>query len=265
MARVTAKALEERIAALEATSTLLYGLLASTTEENANLSAQLGIAVSDNTELSRRVVASENHIEILDKLRSLDKELLQKYSKVYFLNENYVPSALATVTPEYSFDGKKPLRIHSEVLPFLDKLMEAASTTGNPLALISAYRSFKDQAVLKNQYTVTYGKGANSFSADQGYSEHQLGTTIDFTTPGLGANYTNLDRTEAYKWLLENGWKYGFVQSYPKNNSYYIYEPWHWRFVGVVLSSTLHQQGKNFYDMDQRDIDGYLIDIFSPI
>jgi hypothetical protein len=53
------------------------------------------------------------------------------------------------------------------------------------------------------------------------------------------------------------------VLSYPKNNSYYVYEPWHWRFVGVVLSSKLRQEGKNFYDLDQREIDNYLIDIFS--
>jgi len=29
---------------------------------------------------------------------------------------------------------------------------------------------------------MTFGSGANKFTADQGYSEHQLGTTVDFTT-----------------------------------------------------------------------------------
>ena len=72
--------------------------------------------------------------------------------------------------------------------------------------------------------------------------------------------YSNL--TPAYQWMTDNAHKYGFVLSYPKDNSYYVYEPWHWRFVGVKLATDLHNQGKNFYDLDQRVIDTYLVNIF---
>ena len=191
-----------------------------------------------------------------------DKELLQKYSKVFFLNENYIPSGLATVTQSLVNDPKKTIRIHTDVQPFLEKMMRDAASSSYPLTLISGYRSFKDQESLKSAYSMSFGSGANKFSADQGYSEHQLGTAIDFTTPTLGTNFTNLAASGAYTWLTENAYKYGFVLSYPKNNGYYVYEPWHWRFVGIVLSVKLHQEGKNFYDLDQRDIDQYLIDIF---
>ncbi len=251
------------IASLEATTTLLVAQLASTTEEKAELNSRLGIVVEDNSSLTQRVLSSQNQIEMLNKLRMTDKELLQKYSKVFFLNENYVPSQLATITQSLSYDKKKELRIHADVKPFLEKMMADASANGHPLALVSAYRSFKEQASLKSAYSMSFGAGANKFSADQGYSEHQLGTTIDFTTPLLGVNFSSFAGTDAYAWLTANAYKYGFIVSYPKNNGYYVYEPWHWRFVGIVLSARLHQEGKNFYDLTQRDIDGYLIDIFS--
>ena len=248
---------------LHATTTILYSLLASSTRENEDLSARLGLAVSDNTMLSQQMVASQNQIEVLNKLRTTDKELLQKYSKVYFLNENYTPSSLANINPDFVFDKKKTLQFHGEAVWRLAQMFNEASSSGHALALISAYRSFKEQTSLKNQYTVTYGKGANAFSADQGYSEHQLGTAIDLTTPKLGNNYTSIDKSDAYAWLLENGWKFGFVESYPKNNSYYVYEPWHWRFVGVELATVLHTNNRNFYDLDQRVIDEFLLNIFN--
>ena len=111
---------------------------------------------------------------------------------------------------------------------------------------------------------MTYGAGtANSFSADQGYSEHQLGTAVDFITPGsAGQLSTTFANTPSFRWLTENAYKFGFELSYPATNTYYVYEPWHWRFVGIKLATYLHEHKLNFYDMDQRDIDTYLADLF---
>jgi len=130
------------------------------------------------------------------------------------------------------------------------------------LKIVSAYRSFYDQLVTKISYKTLYGSGANQFSADQGYSEHQLGTTIDFTTAKLDGLSLQFENQDAYAWLRGNAYKFGFVLSYPKNNSYYQYEPWHWRFVGIALATKLHDENKNFYDLTQREIDQYLISLF---
>jgi D-alanyl-D-alanine carboxypeptidase len=81
-------------------------------------------------------------------------------------------------------------------------------------------------------------------------------------TTGLGGMLDGFDKTSAYQWMLNNAYKYGFILSYPKNNGYYVFEPWHWRFVGIKLATDLHSQGKNFYDLDQRTIDGYLVSVF---
>jgi hypothetical protein len=119
-----------------------------------------------------------------------------------------------------------------------------------------------EQASLKSAYTTSYGSGANKFSADQGYSEHQLGTTLDFNTTKRSSVLSGFDKTPEYKWLTENAYKYGFVISYPKENKYYIYEPWHWRFVGISLATRIHDDNTYLYALDQRDIDTYLINLF---
>ncbi len=198
----------------------------------------------------------------LDKLSKTDEELLQKYSKVYFLNENYIPSKLKKINDDDVLEGKEQQYFHADALPFLEKMIARAKRAGIDLKVVSAYRSFDMQTDLKNSYLQTYGSGANAFSADQGYSEHQLGTTVDLTNPTTAGTYLSFENTDAYKWLQRNAYRYGFVLSYPKDNDFYIFEPWHWRFVGTELAEYLRDNKLNFYDLDQRTIDEYLLNIF---
>jgi D-alanyl-D-alanine carboxypeptidase len=173
-----------------------------------------------------------------------------------------VPEDLVYIPSDYLYDKGKLVKIHAKAFPYLQSMIVAAQSHGISLEIISAYRSFGEQSTLKGSYLVTYGSGANTFSADQGYSEHQLGTAIDFTTLQLGADFSSFENTDAYKWLTDNAYQYGFVLSYPKGNAYYQFEPWHWRFVGKILAKRLHEDGQYFYDLDQRTIDNYLINIF---
>ncbi len=203
-------------------------------------------------------------VTTLEKLSKTDPELLQKYSKVFFLNEHYAPERLVQIEEQYEYSKTKTNKIHAGVWPNLLRLLVQSKIDGVDIFILSAFRSFEEQKSLKGQYSVTYGAGtANQFSADQGYSEHQLGTAVDFMTTGIGGSLTTaFDKTKAYEWLTNNAYRYGFTLSYPKGNSYYVYEPWHWRFVGVSLATYLHNNQKNFYDMDQRDIDTYLVSMF---
>ena len=206
-----------------------------------------------------------NTVGTLEKLAQTDKELLKKYSKVYFLNENYVPAKLTQIDELYVFkQNGGNLLIQSEVWSHLEGLLKVASSSNINLLVVSAFRSFDTQAALKSEYKITYGAGtANQFSADQGYSEHQLGTSVDFTTLDAGAVFSKFQTEPAYQWLKDNAHNYGFVLSYPEKNSYYKFEPWHWRFVGVELAKMLHRENKYFYDLDQREIDTYLIKLFN--
>jgi D-alanyl-D-alanine carboxypeptidase len=240
---------------------------------------ELTVAKHENAELNDAVRAQNERLEALagqvqevagtagtlEKLSKTDRELLKKYSKIYFLNENYVPAGLVGIDPKYLNNKEKLEQIHASVQPFLTALLDEAARSGNTIEIISAYRSFGVQSSLKSGYRFTYGAGtANAFSADQGYSEHQLGITVDVTTPDLGATFEGFGKTAAYAWLKENAHRYGFILSYSEKNAYYTFEPWHWRFVGIELATILHVEGKYFYDLDQRSIDPYLVKIFDP-
>lgn len=213
-------------------------------------------------ELSSQVGQIKGSVDTLEKLKATDEELLKKYSKVSFLNENYIPESLTPINPGYEYNPDENYQFNSKVWPFLNNLLSTAKADGIDIKIVSAYRSFDEQSSLKSSYRMVYGTGANKFSADQGYSEHQLGTTVDFTTSTVGASFTGFEDTPAYKWLLANAYAYGFILSYPPDNKYYQYEPWHWRFVGRELAKNLHADNKNFYDMDQREIDKFLISFF---
>ncbi len=248
---------------LQAKMSGLEESLAEATSRGNNLTQQLADQQTQITKLEAQVKGLGGTIDIFTKITTTDRELLQKYSKVYFLNENYTPASLSPVDLHYVFDQKKTLEIHTKVKPYLEQLLAAAEADGAPLQLISAYRSFGTQATLKSGYIMTYGAGtANKFSAEQGYSEHQLGTTVDFTTPTLGAGFSKFETASAYNWLLDHAYEYGFILSYPKNNTYYQFEPWHWRFVGVALATKLHENNQNFYDRDQRELDAYIGTLF---
>jgi D-alanyl-D-alanine carboxypeptidase len=238
-------------------------LLATTTIARDNLEQNLRDEQGIIELMQQQIESVSGAVSTLERLSNTDRELLEKYSRVYFLNENYIPETLSPVPPQYVYAPDKEKLFSGEALPLLLQLLDDARAEGIDLLVISAYRSFGTQGLLKSAYTMTYGSNtANKFSADQGYSEHQLGTTVDFTTTALGAQFTNLQKVKAYQWLLDNAYRYGFILSYPKTNTYYTFEPWHWRFVGKSLARDLYDVHKNFYDLTQREIDTYLISLF---
>lgn len=254
---------KEQIKTLELEKTDLNSIIKNLETDRDSLIERLEFTENRLTEEDEKNSKLNDDLSIISELISTDQELLMKYSRVFFLNEHYTPKKLSYIEDKWISNNTKKLQIHSEVEDNLLNLLEDAAEDKINLKILSAYRSFGDQAMIKNNYLVQYGTGANTFSADQGYSEHQLGTTVDFTTPELGAYLdTSFDQTAAFKWLQDNAYRYGFVMSYPKGNSYYQYEPWHWRFVSKNLARLLHRNNKNFYDMDQRDVYQHLIGFF---
>jgi LAS superfamily LD-carboxypeptidase LdcB len=240
----------------------LTDLLNNEKTVNSNLSNNLQTEQAKNTMFESQIRSISGVVGTLQKLSQTDKELLKKYSKIYFLSENYIPSKLSRIDGQYLLNSDGELYFHGDVIPFLSVMMSDAKNAGVNLKIVSAYRSFDDQISVKTGYKVLYGSGANQFSADQGYSEHQLGTTVDFTTPTIKRLVKDFENKPEYKWLTENAYKYGFILSYPKGNSYYQYEPWHWRFVGIALAKKLFDEKKSFYNLTQREIDVYLVSIF---
>ncbi len=260
--RVTLEEKEAQVLNLEAMMTIVKQEFALSEENRAELSRMLDEEKNRNEEFEDQINSISGTVGKLDKLSKTDPELLQKYSKVYFLNEHYTPAKIVEIPEEFRFKKDELEYINAQVWPYLEDLLEDAKDDGIELLVVSGFRSYDEQKGLKSVYSVQYGTGANTFSADQGYSEHQLGTTVDFTTTEIGGSMGGFQNTESYAWLVKYAHKYGFVLSYPEKNGYYIFEPWHWRFVGEDLADDLHDDKKFFYDLDQRVIDEYLISIF---
>ncbi len=124
-----------------------------------------------------------------------------------------------------------------------------ARAAGNPIQLVSGYRSYAQQAATFDYWVSVGGYDqALRTSARAGHSEHQLGTSIDVTSEGGAAPWDHPDwaTTPAGGWMAANAWRYGFVMSYPRgafDRTCYDYEPWHYRYVGRDLAAGVVASG----------------------
>ena len=121
----------------------------------------------------------------------------------------------------------------------------------------SAYRRYDKQQQLFDSYVAElmnkYGWDEDRAYAEvlkdtalPGQSEHQTGLCVDFMTHSMNKLDNSFEETEAFEWLKENSWKYGFVLRYPEDKEHitgYIYESWHYRFVGLEVASIMYQTG----------------------
>lgn len=170
--------------------------------------------------------------------------LLALVTKSTKLKSDYVPSDLRRI-PDY-MNPSYEMYLREEPLDKLEALWRAASEDGVNLAIRSAYRSYATQKYIFADFASRHGEEeANRFSARPGQSEHQLGTTIDFggTSVDFSAAFGDTDQG---RWLAENAHKFGFALSYPQGKEHvtgYIYEPWHYRYIGVRYASEWKRSG----------------------
>jgi len=162
------------------------------------------------------------------------------------LPADYAPPDLVS-TSQAGLNGGHELR--SFVIPHLAAMAKAAAAAGHRIAVQSAYRSYQTQ-VTTFQYWVKVDGYAYALksSARPGHSEHQLGTTLDIRAEGGKApwDYQDWAATPTGAWVAANAWRYGFVLSYPKgyaSQTCYMYEPWHYRYVGPDEAKTIHERG----------------------
>ena len=67
--------------------------------------------------------------------------------------------------------------------------------------------------------------------------------------PEYGLDLDTFENSDGFKWMQENAYKYGFILRYPKDKEYitgYIYEPWHYRYVGISAATTIKNEGLTF-------------------
>ncbi|WP_062203606.1 M15 family metallopeptidase [Demequina salsinemoris] len=156
----------------------------------------------------------------------------------------YAPEDLVNVE---GVPGGSSERLRSEAAEALAQMRDAAVAEGLDFSIASGYRSYTEQISLHSLYVGRRGTTvAESFSARAGYSEHQTGWAADI----YGSTSCRVKRCFADEligaWVAENAWQYGWIVRYPKDEfdtTGYWYEPWHVRYVGVELSTWMHEQG----------------------
>ena len=122
------------------------------------------------------------------------------------------------------------------------EMKNAAAAEGIYFDLASGFRSYNYQKNLYNRYVAQDGKAeADTYSARPGHSEHQTGLAMD-----VGKVDRNYGNEPGGIWLAANAYKYGFILRYPygkTGETGYIYEPWHFRYVGKELAPKLYNGG----------------------
>ncbi|KQM60995.1 hypothetical protein ASF79_01000 [Agreia sp. Leaf335] len=161
---------------------------------------------------------------------------------------NYVPPDLVSLRSDIPNPNGFPLR--QEAADALAVMVDAASAeTGQQLVAQSGYRSYGIQVNAYNRYVGQLGTaGADLTSARPGFSEHQTGMAIDLLATGSGCSLDGpcFGDTTAGQWLAANAYRFGFLLSYPADKTAvtgYEYEPWHFRYIGVDLSTEMHNEG----------------------
>lgn len=133
-------------------------------------------------------------------------------------------------------------------LDALREMVASARAEGLQLVVSSAYRSYQTQVSVHNYWVQVLGPArAARVSAKPGHSEHQLGTTVDLTSPRVNYQLTEgFGETPEGRWLRASAHRFGFVMSYPAGKediTGYDYEPWHFRYVGVEVATHVYQAG----------------------
>ncbi|NBU33235.1 D-alanyl-D-alanine carboxypeptidase family protein [bacterium] len=140
------------------------------------------------------------------------------------------------------------MKIRSITAVDLTQLFTDSNAAGLQLQFGSGYRSAAYQKVLYDGYVSSMGKSeADRSSARPGHSEHQTGLALDFTRiDGKCHLDTCFADTEEGKWLAQNAYKYGFILRYSVDKEAitgYMFEPWHYRYVGKELAAQMHTTG----------------------
>ena len=173
-------------------------------------------------------------------------------SKVLLNGENVLPEGYEPTLAE-AVEGSG-VYLDYRVAPFYQAMYDAALEDGITLNPVSGYRSYDLQTRNFENFIseIMDNRGLDRTKATveaateimiPGGSEHNAGLAMDICS--LSESFED---TEEFAWLSENAADYGFILRYPKDEksrsiTKVIYEPWHYRFVGVDTAKDIKAKG----------------------
>ena len=169
-------------------------------------------------------------------------------NKTYLLPEDY---EIQTDYVQGSYEMEKTAAKH------MREMIAAAKEDGINLKVLSAYRTVNYQKKLfernvksrMEDYGMSYEEAYYDTSiniAPPGGSEHNAGLAADIITENDWDTYTGFEDTDEFAWLQIHAPEHGFILRYLKGKediTGYIYEPWHYRYVGVKYAQDIMDSG----------------------
>ena len=191
-----------------------------------------------------RLVNTDGDLKPYEEMEQTDTSLgiLMLVNKHNTLGK-YVPEEL-TALGEYGSWGS----MQSEARDAFAAMADAAAQEDRHIWGVSPYRSYLRQSGIYWSYVARRGQArADTYSARPGSSEHQTGLAVDVAV--RGHSYDSFGGTKESEWMQEHAHEYGFILRYGEGMEYitgYIYEPWHYRYVGVDAATYIHDHDLTF-------------------
>ena len=170
-----------------------------------------------------------------------------------WLDADYYQTLVQEYVTTYSKYGKMDSRVHEA----LTQMIDDANAAGK-FGLYGAYL-FRTVERSNNNWNKRVQQNLNKGYSQQeaerlaqsiqarGYtSEHNAGLAADLECTGYTGLNEDFDQSPAFAWLKENCCRYGFILRYPKEKqdiTGVIYEPWHYRYVGVEAATEIMSRG----------------------
>lgn len=195
-------------------------------------------------------------------------------------SKNPVPTEYCDgIETAFVYESWREYYMDSRVSEYMKSMIEHAAEDDIQLIVVSAYRSVeyqqnnfdnsvKDRMENKGMtYDEAYAATLKEVQLP-GYSEHNAGVAADVMSDEcVDMDDDSFKDTKAYAWLQEHAADYGFILRYPEGKEKVtgiIYEPWHYRFVGVYYAKLLTDRGitleEYFEEMGWVDENGVAVD-----
>lgn len=151
---------------------------------------------------------------------------------------DYAPDDLVQLDRQYTLDTREH-RMRNEAAQAFMRMADEAAHQNLKLRVFSGYRDFEHQKKLYLEALEKNGPKQNGVAVP-GYSEHQLGTTVDVSNADRHTVLSGrFGETPEGRWLHDNAERFGFRNSYTNENTEkvgYKPEPWHLRYLGQKIA-----------------------------
>lgn len=161
-------------------------------------------------------------------------------NKQFSLKDGWEPGDLVTISNHLPGD----FYLRKEAAEAFETMKKAAQEDGITINVTSAYRTQAYQENLYKRYMASDPDNAPFYSAKARTSEHELGLAMDISYDN--ALHHDLQTSSLGEWMNTNGYQYGWIMRYPDDKidiTGYIFEAWHYRYVGPSLAAALHSSG----------------------